>query len=106
MNYSEAIEEFLSSAKDEELKKRYRASVTLYFKAIAEICDCIIYNKIRKIPSNHTERFEFLKNLFPDIYKILDETFSIYQATYRRNITKEELERIKNALERIKSYNK
>jgi len=93
-----AIQEFTIEAKESEQKKRYRAAVTLYFKALAVSCDLIIYRKIRKISSDHSERFRLLERHFPEIYKIIDEIFKYYTDTYSKQITKEYCEKMKGAL--------
>lgn len=96
------IEEFESSAIDMKGKKKYRSSVVLFYKAIAETCDLILYLKLRKIPDNWEERFRLLEKYIPAAYIILHISFPIYRKTYRSNISKEECERIENAYERIK----
>jgi hypothetical protein len=98
------ILEFRQSAEEEEKKGRKRSAATLYFKAVATVCDYLIYLKFRKIPDNHTERFRTLERHFHDLYKTLDTVFPIYQQTYRSDITAEQLDVMKNAFGRIKEF--
>lgn len=98
----EGIEEFTKSAHEEEQKNRFRAAAVLYFKAIAEVCDLLLYLKIRRVPDNHTERFRLLEENFHSVYIVLHSIFGLYRKTYRTNITKNEVERIATALKRIR----
>ena len=73
----------------------YTSSTILYFKCIFGIMDLIIYQKLRVIPKDHTERFEILKEDFPKYYLILDKIYSIYRDTYSNRIEKEKCEGVK-----------
>lgn len=85
----QSVREFLQSGSDEEAKTRYRSALTLYFKAIAVICDLVIYRKIRKIPGNHAERFRILEQQFPSVYVLVDRVFTYYTDTYSKPVTPE-----------------
>jgi len=89
------LKEYLESAKDDESKGRIKSAITMYFKALIEICDFLIYNKILKIPFNHTNRFELLERFFPEIYRIVSPLFKIYRKTYSQEVTKEDLDNVK-----------
>ena len=95
------IAEYLESAKDDEQKGRINAAVIMYFKALVELCDFIIYSQILKLPSNHTERFEMLMRFFPNIYKEVSPLFKIYRKTYSQKTVKEELEKVKDGTNKI-----
>ena len=47
--------------KDED----YTSATILYFKCLFGIMDLIIYQKLRLIPKDHTQRFEILKVQLP-----------------------------------------
>ncbi len=98
----EGVAEFSKSAEDDEAKGRLRSSAVLYFKAIAGLCDIIVYLRLRKIPDNHEERFRLLERCAPNVYNLVSNTFSIYTKTYRRNLSKEELGRLKDVFKRVK----
>ncbi len=91
-----ALAEFLESAKDDEKKGRIKSAITMYFKTLVESCDFLIYDKILKTPFNHTNRFELLQRLFPDIYPKVSILFKIYRKTYSQKIDLEDLEKVKN----------
>lgn len=76
----------------------YNVSTTLHFKLAAEVCDLLLFTKTRRITSNHTERFRQLEKLFPEVYKLLDALFPLYQKTYTARMNKSEAEVVrKNA---------
>jgi len=78
----ENAKEFYLSGKDNLDKKRFNAATDSYFKALVTLCDLAIYNSIRRLPSNHTERFDLLKIHFPDVLKIVSKLFKRYRRTY------------------------
>ena len=96
------ISEYIQSATDDENKGRRRSAATMYFKAIAAVCDYVIYSKLKKIPDNHTERFRLIETYFQPFYGTLNKVFPIYQQTYRSDINQEQLEMIKDGLRKIK----
>ena len=98
----DGVKEFSKSADEEERAGRLRSSAVLYFKAIADLCDIIVYLRLRKIPDNHEERFRLLERCAPNVYNLLHSTFQIYTKTYRKNLTKEEHGRIKDVFKRVK----
>ncbi len=95
------VQEYLESARDDENKGRKRSAATMYFKAMAAVCDYVIYSKIKKLPDNHTERFRMMETGFQAFYTTLSKTFPIYQQTYRADISKEQLEMLKYAFKKI-----
>ncbi|MBI5073229.1 hypothetical protein HZA99_05420 [Candidatus Woesearchaeota archaeon] len=98
------ITEFLEAAKDDEQKKRINAATTMYFKALVEVCDYLLYNKILKLPENHTERYQMLEKFFPELYKITSPLFRIYRKTYSQVIEEGDLGEIKNGIKKVMEY--
>ncbi len=96
------LAEYIQSAIEDERNGRKRSAATMYFKAIAIACDYVIYSKLKKVPDNHAERFRILEAHFPALYSALSRTFPIYQQTYRADISAEQLEVIKDGLEKVK----
>ena len=96
------IEEYTQSAIRDESENRRRSAATMYFKAIAAVCDYIIYFKLKRLPDNHTERFRILETHFQAYYSVLNKVFPIYQQTYRSDINQEQLEMVKNGLKKLK----
>ena len=97
------VNEYVQSAIDDENKGRMRSAATMYFKAIAAVCDYVIYSRIKKLPDNHRERFRIIEMHFQPLYSVLNKVFPIYQQTYRSNINADQLEMIKDGLKKIKN---
>ena len=97
----ENINEFIKEAKEATLNKSYNTSVTLYFKAIAVLCDLFILEKERFIPKSHVERFNILKEKYIELYQIMDKSFPIYQNSYRIKLDKKYVEILENDVKRI-----
>lgn len=96
------IAEFEQAAVEEEARKRRRSAATLYFKAIASVCDYVIYLRFRKIPDSHAERFRILENHFILLYKEVNSVFSIYLQTYRSSVSDEQMGMMKDAFRKVK----
>ncbi|MFH2028353.1 MAG: hypothetical protein ABIJ08_04405 [Nanoarchaeota archaeon] len=83
-------------------KEKYNSVTTLFFKAIAALCDIYILRKENIMPSSHTDRFRILEHKYPDIYKIADRDFPFYQDSYTKKMDKEAAELLKEDAEKIK----
>ncbi|MBI4983601.1 hypothetical protein HZC32_03075 [Candidatus Woesearchaeota archaeon] len=94
------IEEY-QGAEEEFKKGRYKNAAILFSKAFFALCDLLIYQKMNKLPKNHTERFRILEEYFPDVYKIADQIFTHYTDAYSKPILKETGEQIKDGLKKI-----
>lgn len=95
------ITEYLESAKDDKAKGRINSALTLIFKAMSVMTDLFILKEEGYIPSNHSERFRVLETKYPDLYKILDKDFPVYQSSYRIKLTAEHLKVFEDDLKRI-----
>jgi len=99
----ENAKEFANQAKKAAKDHSYNSAVTLLFKAIAVISDLFILKREGFIPKNHTERFLLLKSKYPEIYKILNKDFPVYQQSYKIKLNKEYADVLENDLKRIAS---
>ena len=83
-------------------KQKYNSATTLFFKAIAALCDLYILKKQGYVPSSHTNRFRILQEKFPEIYKIIDRDFPFYQESYTKKMNKEAAQLLKEDAETIR----
>ena len=78
---------------------------TNYFKSLSAINDFIL-STINFFPRDHGERFDMLKDKFPNFYKVTSSLFLTYRRAYTKEITKEETitlkERLKEAFTNAK----
>ena len=98
----ENIEEYSLLGLDAFNKEKYNTATTLFFKAIAALCDLFILKQEGEIPSSHTNRFRILQEKHPEIYKIADRDFPFYQDSYTNKMDKESAELLKEDVENLK----
>lgn|SRR3989338_960590 len=79
----------------------YTSATILYFKCLFALIDLTILRSTKRTPKDHTERFKILKENFPEIYTVLDKTFTIYRDTYSMQINKNKCEEVKKYVARI-----
>lgn len=101
-NLGDNIKEYVASGNEEIEKERYNSAVNAYFKAIAVLCDLKIYEKIRILPKNHSERFLFLKMHFEEAYKIVNPLFNKYTTSYNLRLDKKDALIFKENVEKLK----
>ncbi len=94
--------EFLESGNDELIKQRYNSAVNSFFKAVAVLCDLNIYIKIRILPKNHSDRFNLLRQNFPQVYQIVSDLFKRYTDSYNLRMDKEDVIYLKQNAEKLK----
>ncbi len=79
--------EYLEIANYSFDKKKFNSAVTLYYKALVELCDIELLNKLNKIGTNHTERFSLLEKTTPKLYSIASKLFRFYRDSYNKEIS-------------------
>lgn len=82
--------------------KKFNSATTLFFKAIATLCDLYILRKEGFIPSSHSNRFRVLEDKYPKIYGIADRDFPLYQNSYTQKMDIESAKLLKEDAEAIK----
>ncbi|MBN1156557.1 hypothetical protein JXA85_03015 [Candidatus Woesearchaeota archaeon] len=74
---------------------KFNGAVTLYYKALVELCDISLLENTGKIGVNHTERFSLLKEYEPALYETASKLFGFYRDSYSTTISKAIAEDIK-----------
>ncbi|MEK6893763.1 MAG: hypothetical protein AABX07_06200 [Nanoarchaeota archaeon] len=100
----ENADEFIASAEDNLIKERYNASVSDFFKAIANLCDYLIYREIKLLPKNHKERFDLLHTHFKEISENLSDLFQLYRESYNLRLKKEDALKLKHYAYELKKF--
>mgnify|MGYP001563449767 CR=1 FL=1 len=99
--------DFIKKAKDyfisgviNERIRHLDVAASDYFKSLAAVNDFIL-SEINLFAKNHEERFNMLREHFPEFYKITSSLFLTYRRAYTKEINLEELgflkEKIKEA---------
>jgi len=100
----ENAEEFLKSGEENLEKERFNVAVSDFFKAIAILCDYIIYREIKILPKNHADRFSLLRTHFKDVYNKITELFNLYVLSYNKKLTKQNVLELKTYAYELKTY--
>ncbi len=92
MSYEEEIilsnfQEYYELANYAYAQRKLNGSVTLYYKALVELCDYALLRSTGKIGANHTERFELLQRHNPQLYEIASKLFRFYRDSYSKRIS-------------------
>ncbi len=98
----ENFKEYFNQGLDAFSKQKNNAATTLFFKALATLCDLYILRKEGIIPSSHTSRFRIMEEKYPAIYKIADRDFPFYQDSYTKRMNKETAQLLKEDAETLK----
>ncbi|MFO8015572.1 MAG: hypothetical protein R6U32_00560 [Candidatus Woesearchaeota archaeon] len=96
---SENIIEFVKTAARAKENGSYNSAVTLFFKALAVICDLHILKKQGFVPKNHTERFRVLRADYRELYHIVNKDFPLYQQSYKLRVGREYADVLENDTE-------
>lgn len=94
--------DFLNSAERDLQEKRYNPAISSYFKAVAILCDYVIYKERGLLPKNHRERFLFLELRYKEAFDLISPLFKEYTDSYNIRIQKEKVLRLKESVERLK----
>ncbi|MEK6938327.1 MAG: hypothetical protein AABX04_04755 [Nanoarchaeota archaeon] len=94
------LEEY-EGAEEQFEKGRYKNATILFSKAFFALCDILIFQKIKKLPKNHGERFRILEEFYPPVYLAADKIFSHYIDAYNKPLLKENSEFIQNGIKQI-----
>lgn len=76
-------------------------AVSNFFKALFALCDMLIFKQRGIIANDHTERFRLLKRIDLQVYRILDELFSIYRETYTKELSPARVDHIKARISEV-----
>jgi len=81
------FKEFFELAELAYKTKKYNGAVTLYYKALVELCDLSLLQKTNRIGATHTERFSLLQRFYPKLYCIASKLFRFYRDSYSKEIS-------------------
>jgi hypothetical protein len=97
------FQEFFELAEYAYQKEKYNGAVTLYYKALVELCDLSLLESIGKLGANHTERFQLLERYNPQLYSISSKLFRFYRDSYNKEISLTIAKLVKENVETAKS---
>lgn len=94
--------EFLDMAKKAEAEKKYNPAVSDYFKAFTILIEYLITKKTGQTKFKHPEVSLFIKMHFSELSSGYEDAYNTYTDSYIKKRGKEDCEKIKNAIRRIK----
>jgi|SRR3989338_11627548 len=98
----ENVQEYLETAEQVFLEKKYNSAATLFFKAICAAADLFIFKKEGFVPSSHTHRFRVVQEKYPFLYEMLDQDFPFYQDSYTKKLSIDAVEVLRDDAHQIK----
>lgn len=96
------FDEFFELAQLAFKTKKFNAAVTLYYKALVELCDLSLLESLNRIGANHSERFLLLKTAKPELYDLSSKLFRFYRDSYSKSISPTIAEVVKNEVDKAK----
>jgi len=94
--------EFFELAKFPYGRKKFNGAVTLYYKALVELCDYSLLVSVGKLGANHTERFRMLGQHNYQLYSIASKLFRFYRDSYNKEISSTIAKVVKENVEKAK----
>jgi len=94
------LEEYESSKVLINLSKK-KSALILLSKALFALTDYMIFNKYKKLPKNHSERFRILEEKEYDTYSILNEVWSKYTDLYSKPALEDSIILLKEAIKKV-----
>ena len=83
-------------------RRKFNTAVTLYYKALVELCDLELLGKLNRIGANHGERFELLRTASPSLYSLASKLFRFYRDSYSKEISETTAKLVKREVENAK----
>lgn len=96
------LKEYLEIAEYAFSRKKFNTAVTLYYKALVELCDMELMVKLNRIGANHTERFQLLQDISPELYDTASKMFRFYRDSYNKEISETVARLVKEKVENAK----
>ncbi len=98
------LKEYLEIAEYSFSKKKFNSAVTLYYKALVEICDLELLRKLNRVGVNHSERFELLKDASANLYEVSSKLFRFYRNSYNKEISETIAKLVKDEVEKARKF--
>ncbi len=98
----ENADDFIEIAEHSMKKEKWNVAVANYFRAIANVCDYLIYEKMSLLPKNHNERFDILKKQLNQIYTKVFDLFILYRESYNLKLTMEDALKVQKTCDELR----
>ena len=99
-DYEDGFEEYIDGGIREEAAKNYRCAVDLYYKAVCQIIDCLLF-KEDIIINTLKDRLGKIHVLNSELYDIFAIMHGIYRSAYKTKKDKKDCQEIKSGIKKI-----
>jgi hypothetical protein len=99
-DYESGFEEYIAGGLREETERRYRCAVDLYYKAMCQVIDYLLFVQGVDV-TRLKDRLDNVKLLNSDLHTIFSISHSIYRSAYKKNKDKTDCREIKNGIKKI-----
>ena len=99
-DYEDRFEEYIEGGIREETAKSYRCAVDLYYKAVCQLIDYILFKEgidVNKLK----DRLDKIHILNSELYDIFAIIHGIYRSAYKTIKDKKDCQEIKNGIKKI-----
>lgn len=99
-DYEEGFEEYVEGGLREENAKSYRCAVDLYYKAVCQIIDYLLFKEDIDI-NKLKDRLDKIQILNSGVYDIFTIIHGIYRSAYKTKKDKKDCQEIRNGIKKI-----
>lgn len=99
-DYSEGFEEYVEGGLREEDAKSYRCAVDLYYKALCQLIDYLLYKADIDV-NRLKDRLDHIQELNSNVYDVFAVLHSIYRSAYKFRKDRKDCAEIKNGIKKI-----
>lgn len=99
-DYEEGFEEYIDGGIREETAKSYRCAVDLYYKAVCQIIDYLLFKEDIDV-NKLKDRLDKIHILNSEVYGIFTIIHGIYRSAYKTKKDRKDCKEIKNGIKKI-----
>ena len=99
-DYEEGFEEYIGGGLREEAAKSYRCAVDLYYKAVCQIIDYLLFKEDIDV-NKLKDRLDKIHVLNSELHNIFTIIHGIYRSAYKTKKDKKDCQEIKSGIKKI-----
>lgn len=99
-DYEEGFDEYIEGGLREESAKSYRCAVDLYYKAVCQLIDYLLFKEDVDV-NKLKDRLDKIHVLNSQIYDVFTIIHGIYRSAYKIKKDKKDCQEIKNGIKKI-----
>ena len=99
-DYELGFEEYVNGAVREESAKSFRCAVDLYYKAVCQLIDYLLFKEgidVNKLK----DRWDQIKALNMGVFQVFELVHGIYRSAYKNKKDKRDCQELRNGIKKI-----